>query len=104
MQHNFCDQEDCLLHPTYIKKEEERAKREAQAKGHLVAIEDGSQWAPASYDHSIFWDSSCISVQAVRIKTSTVDIPVECTICSHFKKLDMKEILIIEEAKKALND
>ena len=150
MQRNFCDQEDCLLHPTYIKKEEERLKREAQIKeakaekerikeinsirvitdqdltanltngtyvyspsngmatqnhGHFVTMGGGSTtWSAATYDHSVSWDSSLINGQVMRIKTSTIDIPFECTICSHFKKLDMKEILIIEEAKKALND
>ena len=96
--YNFCDQKDCILHPAYIDQKEDNIELSHTLKDVNSDIILSNHIAIGNNDTSIMIDN------IIRIKTSGIDIPFECTICSHFKKLDMKEILIVQEARKVLND
>lgn len=97
----WCDKEKCPLHPDYKEKIVETQIYDA-FNSHTHSI------SPNGYYTTNGAMASTIDYRAVLVDTKitfnneNLSIPVECFVCEHMKKVDMKEVLMLNKAKELL--
>lgn len=118
-----CNFTDCPAHPDYIesKKEIEEGDLYIDQNDMRVWISTGNHthtmplkvetssgtnsWTNWSSNSSVSYqsiDTSKITDSTMKFNIANVSVSVECLMCKHFKKCDMRELLIVQKAKEEL--
>lgn len=118
-----CDFTDCPVHPDYVetssRKEdgdlfidnnELRVWVSTGNHTHAMPLKNSTSsyynwtsWSSNSADYSIqAIDTNKITDSAIKFNVANTSVSIECLMCKHFKKCDMRELLIVEKAKKEL--
>ena len=90
----FCDKEDCLLNPKYVKPVGD-------------TYLDINKIADSINDIStptIEFNSSILSGKMIFKIDDTIEIPLECLLCKYRKKIDMREHVLSRKAKHLLEE
>lgn len=125
-----CNQADCPLHPIYIKQEKAEAKRKAEEEERLrleemknsdyifpgqIVFDDNKINGTIdmhSISSSFTWNRAGWNELNNEIDHRSylcldgIDytVPFECLACKHFEKIDMRDAIIVQRAKKALEE
>ena len=117
-----CAIEDCPLHPIYREKQKQileqlKRKKEAEAQpqhNHSHTIDSNGIYIAQTVSNGAFMSAnwsiapldSYSADETMTIKTPYLDnaVPIECFMCTHLNKVDMRSKIIVYEAKKALKE
>ena len=116
-----CDFTDCLIHPNYEEFKPEIEPASDHVKKTMDSFHTWNSGSAKSLTGDFHIDVSAIDPKAyikdavkwseaidsekfssMLFKVGDLDISLECLVCKHLNKIDMREKLIVDRAKKKL--